>query len=77
MRPPKIKIKGKGKEKVKIKIKPKEYLMWVLLWHTWSAKKLYENVHHTKSTTWSETKKVVDEEMKNMFDPKYNFKTFI
>jgi len=73
MRPPKI--KGKGKEKVKIK--PKEYLMWVLLWHTWSAKKLYENVHHTESTIWSETKKVVDEKIKKMFNPKYNFNTFI
>jgi hypothetical protein len=50
--------------------------MWVMLWHPWSAKKLYENVHHTKSKIWGETKKVVDEKMKNMFNTKYNFNTY-
>jgi hypothetical protein len=67
-------IKRKGNRK--INIKPREYLMWVLLWHPWSAKKIYENVHHTKSAIWSKTKALVNKEIRRIFNTKYNFKTY-
>jgi hypothetical protein len=36
-----------------------EYLMWTMLWNTWSANKLYMEIHHTKTSWVEETKKAV------------------
>jgi len=47
--------------------KAKEYLMWVMLWNTWSMKKLYENIHHTYSKKWSKTKEVVNKNLISIY----------
>ena len=46
------------------KWKAKEYLIWTMVWNKWSAKKLYTDIHHTKSWKWTKTSLVVKNNFK-------------